>query len=329
MKAATVFPNGLLVTGSEGFVGSGLCAHLAAQRDLSRPQAIALDLTRPEHFDRLPRGCRVRAVFHLAVRGRVLVARREMSAHCADTIDAAVNVLELLNPGVFIFSSSCAVYGDTRETGARPSQSGYRPRGVYALSKIAVELIAAQWAAANRRAAVIFRFGNVVGTGCGGLIRYLTRHALQYPQGEKPAQLRGAGRIVRDYVPLHYVTQVLSAAADHRWKPGSTTILNMGTGRGLTNAAVAARMKRELANHGYELNVAWDPEPAPEEAMVSMLDVSRTGRLFGIPPASPQAVWDAIDEAVRGHLEDARADAETHPPGRCRDAALPPSRLSV
>ncbi len=269
------------------------------------PPAVPLDVTQPEDFERLPADWQARVVVHLAVRGKVLVARKEMSTHCADTIDAAVNILEYLNPKIFIFSSSCTVYGETRRAGVRPGQKGYRPRSVYALSKIAVELISSQWATANRRAAVIFRFGNVVGKRCGGLVRYLTRHALKYPEGEKPARLRGAGRIVRDYVPVDYVSQVLSAATDRRWKPGSTTFLNMGTGRGITNAAVADRVRDVLNREGYQLRIEWDQEPALEETTASVLEISRTERLFGIPTASPQAVWDAIEEAVIGQLEDA------------------------
>lgn len=284
---------------------------------MALPAAVPLDATQAEDFERLLAGWQARVVVHLAVSGKVVVARKQLSTHCADTIDAAVNVLEVLNPKVFIFSSSCAVYGETRGAGVRPSQKGYRPRSVYALSKIAVELICTQWATANRRAAVVFRFGNVVGRGCGGLVRYLTRHALKYPEGERPVRLRGAGRIVRDYVPIDYVSQVLSAATERCWKPGSTTFLNVGTGRGITNAAVADRVRDVLKSVGYQLRIEWDQEPALGETTASVLEVSRTERLFGIPTALPQAVWDAIEEAVRGHLEDAGTDEAATKPQAC------------
>jgi nucleoside-diphosphate-sugar epimerase len=298
MKTVTVFPDGTMVTGSSGSVGSSLCADYARRFETAPPASIPLDVTRPEHFRRLPGGLKLRTVVNLAVRGGVLRTRAEIGPLFEEAIAATVNVLDIVKPEVFILSSSCAVYGDTDITGAPATQKEMRPRSAYAMAKATVELITSQWASETGTAAVIFRFGNVVGKGCYGLIAYLSQHAMQYPEGERPMRLRGGGRILRDYVPLSHVTKVLAAAVDHSWVRGSTAILNMGTGRGLTNGAVAERVQRVIARRGYRLNIEWDSEPSFEETSVSVLEVTGTERILGIRTPSAEEVWEAIEDAV-------------------------------
>jgi nucleoside-diphosphate-sugar epimerase len=200
----------------------------------------------------------------------------------AATVGGTVNLLEAFNPRKFILASSCAIYGNTGARGVPPSWGRVNPVSVYGVSKAAAELVASHWAQETGNVAVILRMGNVVGKGCRGLISYLARHAARHPHGFPPAELRGAGKIVRDYVPLDYVLRVLMAVAQAEWAAGTANTFNVGSGRGLTNREVATAVQESLRENGFELNVHWGEHPAPGEAWSASLQVDHTERHFGL-----------------------------------------------
>jgi nucleoside-diphosphate-sugar epimerase len=164
------------------------------------------------------------------------------------------------------------------------------------------EMVIRQWAFESGSSAVNLRFGNVIGSGCRGLIPYLVAHATRYPRGERPAQLRGRGALVRDYVPAGYVTRVLMAAARMPLQPGATVTLNVGTGRGTTNREIAEYVCAMLAAEGLRLDVIYGDEPGPGEARMIVLDMAATVELTGLQPPGADEVRAAIRESVHSHL---------------------------
>jgi nucleoside-diphosphate-sugar epimerase len=308
-------PEPILVTGSAGFVGGHLCAALAASPspladavglDLVAPATacpgrfVRADIRRPEELRAagLPRPA---VVVHLAALAEVVTPVDALPDLVATNVTGTLNVLSAFRPRLVLFASSSAVYGDSRPTGARATWEDVRPLGMYGMSKAAAELAGREWSRATGGAFVSFRLGNVVGPGCRGLVPHLVRSA--GPKGRpRLARLRGGGRLVRDYVPVAHVVDVLRAALTKRWEPGSSAVFNVGCGRGLTNGAVTTLVQRTLAAERRGLDARFDLPVFPGEARRVVLDVSATTRRFGLRPPDRKAVVEALRAAVLGYL---------------------------
>ncbi|HYR42806.1 MAG TPA: SDR family oxidoreductase, partial [Terriglobia bacterium] len=202
-----------------------------------------------------------------------------------------------------ILPSSCAVYGNTGPEPAEPMRTKPSPLSIYGLSKVLAEQILTMWARDSGNTAMILRVGNVVGRGCGGLIPYLVHHAVRNQDPVVPARMRGAGRIVRDYVPVDYVSQAMLAAAEQRLPSGTALTLNVGSGEGMTNREVAEIVRAVLGLHGYVLTIEWQTEPAYGEALIALLDVKQTEQRLGLERPSRVSVHRVIEEAALHCLE--------------------------
>ena len=308
--------DGWVVTGSSGFIGTHLCAALTESIrgiDVEAPRAeaahghVGADIRRLEPLREIAAAERVHTLFHLAASAEVLTPWPEIAQLLSSNLDGTYNVLEAFGPRLMIFASSSSVYGSA---GLRPvdtSIGAIQPLCLYAVSKLAGEMTVRDWVRERGGSAVIFRFGNVVGTGCRGLIPYLAAHVKRYPDGRVPARLRGAGRLVRDYVPVDYVVRVMLAAAQAEWAPQSLVTLNLGAGRGMTNREVAEVVQQVAAASGYRLELTFDDPPGPGEADAVVLDMEETVELFGIAPPGPAEVRRSIAEAAQEELSGARA----------------------
>jgi nucleoside-diphosphate-sugar epimerase len=305
---------GVLVTGSAGFVGFHLCDALASTISAStalhgldiatpsrphRSSTLRIDIRKPAALRRAAASIRPEAVVHLAARAEVVVPFSELGDLLATNVDGTLHVLEAFAPRRFVFASSCAVYGDVRTGLAPAAWEAVNPLGVYGMSKAAGEMVCRDWARESGTVAIRLRLGNVIGERCRGLIPYLVRHARRHPDGAVPASLRGSGRIVRDYVPVEHVVQVMRASVVSACAAGASPVYNVGCGRGLTNREVAGIVKRVLAEQGLVLRMDFSTPVAHGEAKRAVLDVRATTRGLGLRPPAPEAVVDAIERATR------------------------------
>jgi UDP-glucose 4-epimerase len=302
MKSISISKNGVLVSGSSGFIGAYLCRELEARSGGTPLRLEPADMLDRQGLDRIAVGTNVSAVIHLAASGRVIAPSSVCPDMFATAIVGTLNVVQAFGPRVVVVASTCAVYGNTDARGVRPAAVPPSPVGLYGLAKQSAEMIAAQWARETGASSVVLRIGNVIGPGCGGLIPYLVRHAVAHPDGNVHAQLRGGGRIIRDYVPVTHVARVMAEAAFHEWPAKQTRILNVGTCRGTANSEVAAIVQKIVVEHGYRLNIDYANDPAPGEAWRAILDSSATTEAFGIEPPREDEVIECISAAVRSHL---------------------------
>lgn len=308
----------VIVTGSSGFIGSHLCDQMTEDGGGNRVHGFDREPARPgtefassrgdirQKDDLRPLGdVGARRVVHLAAESRVLFPFSETSQIIDSNVDGTLNVLEMLQPELLVFASSSAVYGsgDGDLSGVTTDWSNVNPVGIYGMSKAMAELVCSEWAHATGGAAVAFRFGNVIGPRCHGFIPYLVRHARRYPGGEVAAQCRGAGKIIRDYLPVRYVTAILESVFQQTWESGQMRTFNIGTGRGMTNRSVADIVTSVLQCDGLTLNINWDnPRPAAEADSV-VLNAQETGDCFGIRVPDMDEIVDAIEEATRYCLD--------------------------
>jgi nucleoside-diphosphate-sugar epimerase len=302
MKTISISQDGVLVSGSSGFIGAYLCHALEARSGGTPMRLERADVLDRQALVRIAAGAGVSTAIHLAASGRVIAPSSVCPDMFATAIAGTLNVVQAFGPRVVVVASTCAVYGNTDARGARPEVVPPRPVGLYGLAKQSAEMIAAQWARETAASNVVLRIGNVIGPGCGGLIPYLVRHAVAHPDGKVHAQLRGGGRIIRDYVPVSHVARVMAETASHAWPARETRIFNVGTCRGTANSEVAAIVQGIVAEQGYRLIIDYADDPAPGEAWQAVLDSSATTEAFGIEPPREDEVIECISDAVRSHL---------------------------
>ena len=251
----------------------------------------------------------IHSLVHLAAAGTVLAPLKAVPGLFDVSLHGALNVLKAFQPQRVVYGSSCAVYGNSPPDGGQPGWEDVHPISIYGLSKAATEKMLEQWAKENGSVAVLLRLGNVVGTNCGGLIPYLVRHAIKYPDGNVSAGMRGGGQIARDYVPVTYATRVMQLALQADFAPGTSTVFNVGTGRTMTNGDIADILREWLASLGYRLRVEFQPNLEIGESMCSRLQTGATESRFDLTSPTVDEVRQAVLEGGKSYLRHAQADS--------------------
>jgi nucleoside-diphosphate-sugar epimerase len=264
------------------------------------------DLAKTDDLEQLQtdRGSKV---FHLAAEAEVVIPFGRLNQFVESNVSGTINLLRTLNPDTVFFASSSAVYGHKNTTGTETGWEFINPVGIYGMSKAMAELVCQQWAVEQKKSAVAFRFGNVIGPRCRGFIPFLVNHAIAHPDGNVAAQCRGGGTIVRDYLPVQYLVDVLIRSLEMQWKPGSFEVFNMGTGRGMTNGDVARIVQSVLKSEGLKLDINWENPISADESHAIILDPQETEDHFELPVPDHDAVVAAIEESTRYFLEQGTA----------------------
>ncbi len=258
MKSRTV-----LVVGGAGFVGSHVC------------KALARAGFRPVVYDDLSNGIREAVkwgpleVGALADEGRLAeVIRRHQPVgvlHFAAFIEAGISIrepeafyrnnvggtLSLLNAmretglDKLVFSSTAAVYGDPEQVPI-PESHPWRPVNPYGRSKLMVEDILRDTAAARNLRFCALRYFNAAGADPEGELRenhepetHLIPLTLQAAHGARPdIAIFGDdyetpdGTCIRDYVHVADLAEAHVLALSRLLSGGDPLVANLGTGRG-------------------------------------------------------------------------------------------------
>jgi len=237
-----------LVTGGAGFIGSHLVDALVARED----EVVVLDnlstgleanvnsaarLVRGRAgdtalLDELLPGCA--GVFHLAAVSSVQASLdRPLEVH-DDNLTTTLALLEGARRHSvkrFVFSSSAAVYGDTRGLAAREDMKP-SPLSHYAVQKLAGEHYCAVYAKVFGLESVCLRYFNIFGPRqradspySGAIARFLD--AARF--GRAPV-IFGDGSQTRDFCAVDNVVAANLAAADHPSPGVAGGVFNVGSG---------------------------------------------------------------------------------------------------
>jgi UDP-glucose 4-epimerase len=255
----------VLVTGGAGYIGSHACKLLARSGyipvtldNLSTGWAEAvkfgpfeqLDLQDRTALDRVFMQYQPVAVMHFAALSQVGESMRAPGVYWRNNVVGSLNLVEAaVAHGCldFVFSSTCATYGD-QDGVLLDENTPQAPINAYGASKRAIEDILQNFGASDGLNSVIFRYFNVAGADPDGEIgefhrpeTHLIPVILDVIDGNRPAlTVHGTdydtsdGTCIRDYV--HVMDLVEAHVAGLRWLQAGkgSQVFNLGTGRGFS-----------------------------------------------------------------------------------------------
>jgi UDP-glucose 4-epimerase len=327
----------VLVTGGAGYIGSHACKrlledghHTVAVDDLSRGHRAPMDLLAAAHpgafaFEQCTLGDRLRVkalldehnidtVMHFGALAYVGESVERPLRYYHNNIISAISMLEAIECADhpierFIFSSSCATYGDPPEDLIPvPETCPQSPTSPYGRTKHQFEQILldyAHWRRANDRplALTMLRYFNVAGADTTGVLgedhdpeTHLIPIAIQCALGQRDhMSIFGTdyptpdGTNIRDYVHVDDLVDAHIRAME-RVKPGQSEPYNVGIGKGASVREVIDAVKR-VSGSDFEIREA---PRRPGDAIALYADPSKIRSELG---------WSAritdLDEIVR------------------------------
>jgi UDP-glucose 4-epimerase len=252
----------VLVTGGAGYIGS-VTADLLRERgeevvvldDLARGHRSALDRDVPLYegrigdrdlVGRILREREIESCVHFAALAYVGESVTEPARYFRSNTAEALELIDtLLKGGVrrFVFSSTCATYGEPREVPI-PETHPQWPKNPYGWSKFMVERILEDFDAAYGLRFVALRYFNAAGaTEKRGEHHEPETHliplVLEAAAGHRPhVSVFGSdyptpdGTAIRDYIHVGDLAEAHVLALAHLRRGGASESINLGTGHG-------------------------------------------------------------------------------------------------
>ena len=265
----------ILVTGGAGYIGShavkalGRAGHeICVFDNLSTGHEWAVlsgKLVRGDLEDRAAinsvlREFRPEAVMHFAAYIQVEESVREPLKYYRNNVANSLNLLEAMRAngvGCFIYSSTAAVYGIPEHIPVRET-APLLPINPYGMTKVMIERVLADLAAATDFRYVALRYFNVAGADPGGELgqayreaTHLITRALKTAHGEfAKLYIYGTdyptpdGTCIRDYIHVDDLAEAHVQALDHLFGTGQSDVMNCGYGSGYSVREVVETAKR-------------------------------------------------------------------------------------
>lgn len=330
MSSATV-----LVTGGAGYVGSHACASVAAAGftpvvydDISRGHADFVrwgPLERGDIRDRtrlqaVLEAHRPAAVLHFAALAYVGESVADPGRYYDVNVGGTVSLLSAMRAagiGRLVFSSTCAVYGVPPALPIVETMP-LQPVNPYGRSKLAVELMLADHAAADGLRYVALRYFNA----CGAHPRepigerhdpepHLIPRALMAAGGEIDAlDVLGTdhptpdGTAVRDYIHVCDLAEAHVAALRYLLGGGAPVSLNLGTRRGHSVAEVVGVTERVTGQRVPVRRAARRPGDPP----ILVADPALATATLGFAPK-----WTSLEDCIASAWRWHRGDHASSP----------------
>jgi UDP-glucose 4-epimerase len=216
-----------------------------------------------------------------------------------NNIDGSLNLLEycrLNNINKFIFSSTCAVYGDPKKlpiTEAEPK----KPESVYGYSKHAFERILRWYSKIYDIKYVNLRYFNASGASLDGSVgedhdpeTHLIPIALNCAYTGEPFNLYGTdyetedGTCIRDYIHVVDLAEAHILALKRVFKVNKSESFNLGSGVGYSNKEVL-KMVEKVTNKKLKV-VIKDRRPGDPPSLYA--DSSKAKIVLGFDPKNSQ-----------------------------------------
>lgn len=315
----------ILVTGAGGFVGRHLMAELTrrASKDswclaLSRnPSPVALesrdtwqesdcDLADAEQTEAAVKAARPDYVIHLAAQssvGRSLGegAAATWSANIQTTLNLANAVRKHAPNAVFLFASTCEIYGLAFKDGMVTETTPPQPQNPYARSKHACEQMLADALPPTSRL-IVLRTTNHSGPGqsTSFVIPEFARQIAAIEAGQMdPVMSVGNLEAKRDFLHVSDVLSVMLDLLRQSKSLGPRSVFNVCSGKPISLQSVLDELLRQA---GREIAVTIDPDRLrPGEISATHMSVSALTEAIGWHPDSdlPKIVADVLADQRR------------------------------
>jgi UDP-glucose-4-epimerase GalE len=250
----------VLVTGGAGYIGS----HAAKALSLAGYRVVVFDNLTAGHREAVKYGDlvvgditdvaavaealerhAVSAVMHFAAYLDVGESVREPVKYYRNNVVGALSVLEAMaarSVTQFVFSSTCATYGDPIETPIGENHP-QRPINSYGETKLAIERALPHFARAHGIHSVALRYFNAAGADPNGEIGedhapeiHLIPRAIEAATGGRGLQVFGDdyatpdGTCLRDYIHVTDLADAHVRALEALASAGQSAVYNLGTG---------------------------------------------------------------------------------------------------
>lgn len=266
----------ILVTGGAGYVGSHFVARLdddgtryVVLDDLSRgragfvpaPKLVCGDIADEALVERLCRDRAVDTVVHFAAYAYVGESVAEPQRYYENNVAKTIALLRAIRrAGVvnFVFSSSCATYGEVTTGGSIPESTPQTPVNPYGRSKLMVEQILADYESAYGLRSVALRYFNAAGASDRHPLfeqhdpeTHLIPLAIDAALGGGTLEIFGNdyatadGTCVRDYIHVDDLADAHVRAVERLRSSGKPLRANLGIGRGASVLEIIEAVQRE------------------------------------------------------------------------------------
>lgn len=323
----------ILVTGGCGYIGSATARLLARSDhevlvvdDLSEGHReawdgdfVSLDLRDPGAVQQLAKDQAIDGIVHFAARAYVGESVQQPLRYWRANLVPVLNLCEAFDGVPFVFSSTCATYGNSE--GRRLDESlDLHPVNPYGATKAAAERLLMDRDAAGQGSAVALRYFNAAGAELDGSHgehhepeNHLIPRAIQAAMGtlEEPLEVFGLDwdtpdrSCIRDYIHVLDLAEAHILALDHLFDGKPSSVLNLGTGRGYSVLEVLQAVEEATGRP-----VPWKDAPRRHGDPAELVaDPTRAFELLG---------WQAEHSSLETILASAVAWHSMHPKGYSR-----------
>ena len=251
----------VLVTGGAGYIGSHAAKALkqaghrvivfdnlvAGHREaVLYGELVEGDITSLDEVRRALREQRIWAVMHFAAFLDVGESVRQPARYFRNNVTGALTVLEAMaleEVKLFVFSSTCATYGEPVETPITEAHP-QNPINSYGESKLAVERALPHFERAHQIHSVALRYFNAAGADPDGELGedhspeiHIIPRAIEAANGGRGLQVFGDdyptpdGTCLRDYIHVTDLADAHVRALNAIAETGTSGVYNLGTGR--------------------------------------------------------------------------------------------------
>ncbi len=326
----------VLVAGGAGYIGSHTTKLLKAAGhqpvifdncerghreviDILKVPGVVADLNDRAALLGALRQYKIDTVMHFAAYAYVGESVEKPLMYYHNNVATTVNVLETMaEAGVdrFVFSSTCAVYGDPTKVPITEDEKK-TPVSPYGRSKLMVEEVLADHAVARKNFGfAALRYFNACGCAADGSIgedhdpeTHLVPVVLQAIMGRRPAiTVFGTdyptpdGTNIRDYIHVDDLGDAHIRAMD-RIRPGQPIYCNLGTGRGFSVKEIIATAEKVT---GKKAPVKFGPRRSGD-AIALYADPSRAKAVLGWeaqhkdPESIIRSSWNWFSSHLNGY----------------------------
>lgn len=315
----------VLVTGGAGYIGSVVTAQLLE----AGHEVIVLDNLSLGHRQVLPESIRfiqgditelerllspddqIEAVLHFAAFSIAGESVKKPEIYWQNNMVGSLSLLRAIRSlGIrkLIFSSSAAVYGNSKETPIT-EEAPAKPTNPYGMTKLAVDMAISSESMAYGLSAISLRYFNVAGAyhGCGerhtNETHLIPRLLLVLGEQHDGFTLFGNdyptpdGTCIRDYIHVADLARAHLLALEHV-TGGQHSIYNLGNGQGFSNREV---IKAAETVTGKRLRVTIGSRRTGDPAVL-IASSDKAKRELGWVPQKPQ-LTTMIEDAWRFYMD--------------------------